>query len=351
MVVSFGLMVTLLALLSTAAIASPVLLSHLTNGSNTLQDQSVEFLFDRSAAGNIADGVFGEGDTVVGVLRLDNSSASGLINNQLYAVFSQTVSGPLTSIPAGATTAYFVPFAPTAVGVVDPVTGEALDLASIIGPAVLPALTTAGTPLAALYEVAGGFPEDLVSDSPPVDAAGGGLTVGVADILDFTSRVANAPTSTLDIVFGFATGGIDFDIATTSFFTVGADPTTIVGGGIGLFSGLSTAFQIASFAGGLSALAITDPSLVINPITAVLNPTTGLVTPHDLGIALGSLSGSNNFLIPDDIAGAGSFAPTFRDSQQFVLDATVVPEPASILLWGVGVVFVGLSQIWRRKKS
>jgi hypothetical protein len=337
--------ISVVALLFSASLSSiiapsshaSILGGALVNGTNTLQDQSFEQLFDQNN-----NGLFDAGDVIVGGLRIDDALPKGtLFSNSLYAIFSVQV-GSVVPVPVGAQNIYQIQLVPTPAGTL------ALDTSApanaLLGAAIsLGGLGVAGAPVgsaAALYERVGGFVPNMVSTAPPdVGPAG-------PDIRDFTTNIIT--TGTLDLVAGFTQpmagtrgAGGEFMSFLTSVFPAGPAPS------IAALKAATTATQIGSYSQALNVLLNKTADIVFNRTVPVTDVNGGPGAIVDLGVALGSVTGSSNATYTN---AGGTYAPTFRDSQQFITNVQIVPEPITLVVWG-GLSALGIVFATFRRKS
>ena len=339
-----GIAVLFLGSMLTPAQGGIVLSSGLVSGStNTLQDQSVEQVFDINQ-----NGFLDAGDVVAGFLRLDNNIniPAQSFSNSLYAVFSEQVSAAPTVIPVGANAIYQVSFAPTVLGTTDPVTGNVLDLATLsgLGYASAPAAAALGGvgSIAAIFEKSGGFPLNYVSSAPPATTFTNANSPNpILDIFDFTKSISTLGTP--DLVAGFGgLAGPDFAQFLSSVSPAG-------GLAIGVLTGGTTGVSVGAYSQGLSVITNFDPLIEYNRLVGV-SSVTGTppgVSLHDVGITLGSVTGSTDATLSDGLG--HTYTPSNRDSQQIIVNPTIVPEPCSLLIWGLSAGFLGMVAARRRK--
>jgi hypothetical protein len=292
---------------------------------NQFEDQSREAFID-SGAGNV--GTIGVGDSLVGFLRIDNKSAPNSIslNNQVYAIFSQTIAAQFGSVQALAPNATpglrisdFVPGAP------------ATAIAAVFSSAV---------PIT-----------DLITTNPPPGAT--------AKMSDYISHITS--NMTLEFVAGFADPD-DFWTAIATFpVTADNNPAT---GAVGLGTGIT----VATYSAGLSIFdGIGASSAVYNDSVVGFDVLTGLGGLYQLAVSGGSASGSGGvanrinwsdasgfaggpYQQCDDIntGGTQNLPCGFTDKANFTVNPSI-PEPGSLALLGLGLL--GFAGIRRRLNS
>jgi hypothetical protein len=308
-------------------------------GSNlTFFDESREVFVD--VDGN---GFLGTDDALVGYARVDVTSPPATPGgNEIYAVFSQTfgtLDFPGEAVGIG--TRYDGTFIATTAP------GSTLD-------ALLPANSLAlggfsGSAMIAFIEVAGGFSEDLTS----VALGGSGVLSKITGILDAEGTVAfTAGISDPADFFAFETAILT---ASTNYIT----------GGVALTDTILTTLSLGNFGAGLS---ITDnflgPNVIFNRVLETLffhnngaGMTFGFDTvamvneKYDLTIFNGNFGGifENPGTVQNGSSAAGELS--FINNADAAVNATVIPEPASVAIWfGVGVIGFACVRRQRRRK-
>ncbi len=308
---------------ATSAQAGPILRNLLAQGKNTIQDQSVEHLFD-IGVGNV--GSVGVGDVAIGIIRFDDNITTGkLIGNSLYAVFSLTITSSTETALGGGLSIYKQTLGPTtAAGF------------TLVDAGVSPAHTVGGTATSVLYESKGAaFPLNLIGTAPPAATSAKGGGAGVLDIFDFTQFVVDNGVADLATTLA--------DVKSPDFAAFLSSIAPSGGLSFAAFTTATTGIQLGSYSQGWSVTSF-DPLIIFHhtvPITSVTGVPAG-ITIHDLGVTLGSITGSSDVPFP-------GYTPTNRDSQQFLVDVTVVPEPTSMVLFGIG----GAAGLWyvRRRRA
>ena len=288
---------------------------------NTFNDNSHEAFID---SGTANPGVFGVGDAIVGFVRLEQRQVPSSIplGNTTYAIFSQQVAS-FDSTTGIAT------FAPTTV--------NGLTMSQITGVAA-----PAGS-MVALYTTAAGFTTDMTNTAPPNTV--GGATVTLADYFN------QIKTGTLELIAGlgggsnyFAAGVSDQDLVTPG---VQAPTTTQI-------LNAPAGSQIAVFAAALSVLTNNTGFGFANDVVTNLSfgPTT-IIGVGQIGLATGIVRSAfginpNNFLNASDVGGVASYTQCgatpcgFVNNVDIVVHPTAVPEPSSMILFGLGLAALGI---------
>lgn len=276
------------------------------NGSNVFQDQSRENFIDVDGGGTL-----NKGDVILGFARVDdqNQPPNGPINNQLYVILSQQFAAdPTVVATVGTKTIYSFSFEPT--------TAAGLTLSDLLG-GLDPGGISEG--MFALVQKSTQFSKNLVTEAPnaaPTMAdflnllTTEGSLVGVAGIAAGSDDAFNGTTGLLESAAGASEN--DFVKDLTVFTT---NPQN--------FQGVD---NLADYEAGLSIIYNAFPQIQYNE---VVNSSFGT---HQL-VASGPVNGALN--LPNTFGGTDYFPFAFSDRVDFEFNATVVPEPSSIVAWGL----------------
>jgi hypothetical protein len=298
--------VAALLVLGTSALAQAAVFDGflVQNSFNTFEDDSREAFFD-TGAGNV--GTFGVGDVVIGIVQIENRIAPSTtsVNNTTYAIFSQQV----TSIVGGT-----VQFGATTVA------GLTMDV-------LVPGASSSA--LVSLISTGAGFTTNLITTAPTNQV--GGATVTMADYIRFLTN-----NGTLQITFGIGAG--DFFNAAL----LGAAPTTTA------IATSGTSITFANFAAGLSVL---QSFLTTTLIDDVQCNGFGTFTLAQLCVSAGAVDGASgvnpaNFLDGSEFGAFLQCGTTggcgFINNADFTVHSAKIPEPASMILFGVGLAALGI---------
>lgn len=301
-------------------------------GNLTLEDLSREAFIDVND-----NGILDAGDALVGYAQIETTiSPSNPAGNQIYAVFSQTFD-PLTftSVAIGSNTRYSSEFIATPNGGL----GTSLDeLLPTISASINGGAGFGAGAMIAIVEKSGGFSADLGTDDLP---ALGGVVGAITSILDaegtlaFSAGIANAT---------------DFFAFESALLSAAND---FVAGGIDVTENVSTSFNLGTFGAGLSVIDNNMGPLVTFNETLeteyfVNNTSTlyGQGDKFDVAVVSGTYNGisTGNPLSPL-VQGGGL---NFINNADLVVNATVVPEPATFTSWAI--LAVG-GVMYRRRRS
>jgi hypothetical protein len=266
------------------------------------EDQSREVLVDVDNNGRITDG-----DVIFGFLRIDETSPpSASTGNSLYAIFSQTFNGNPTPTGgvdgSGPYARYEGSFrATTQAGY------RVEDLLGALDPGFVDP-----TAMFAVVEKVGGFSTNLITANQ---------SNGFFVMTDYLNVLRSE--GTLDIIGGLSEPG-DFFAYETPKFRLG-DPV----GNIAVIPTVGESFTVATFDAGLSVVqSFMGPAVTFNDVTG---------TPWELVVSSGTSFGAKNlnngnFNTNDPNFPLGTDGG-FGDKANFALNATVAPEPASVVVW------------------
>lgn len=320
--------------------------SMVNNAVNTFEDQDRESIVDIDGSGTISPG-----DVFFGWVRYDERSSplpgTPLPDDDVYAVFSfQIAPGGIVTVPVGPVSLHSVTFLPTAV--------PGLTLDDLIG---LP-LGTNPTGISAIFE---GVGANLITTSPGDVATSllfGAGADGILDMFDFTETIAGG---TLDAIAGFGAGAgaPPADHFFSSFvLPVLGDPILLPAGPILTTSTLAGgSIGTNSFHGGMTILFdASGGNLLPGMVPDSADGPPGSL--HDVTIQNGQVSGAADLtyssgiespfgpffrgtgiggdLTPGLPVGAGGApVPVWGVSSNSDLNVYPIPEPVSIVVWGL----------------
>jgi len=275
--------------LATAVSQASILASLLQNGQNVLKDESGEKVFD--ADGSLSITV---GDVIWGAYKIGNNGSTSL-DNQLYLVVAQQIDTFVGN--------HFTMKA------VDPISNP-LRAGYTLNTWTGRADINAGA-MVAVFDKATGFSNDV-----------NGISVPLASLI-----LSLNTEGVFEASFGISQPGDFFegDALYTSGFSLATlylvPPTTPLG----------------SYVGGLTVLQNNATDVVFNDANYFfLNP-----TPYEAIVTLGSFSGANAPEINADY--------DIINKTNVVVNATIVPEPASLAVWSLLAGAVGLVRLRRRR--
>lgn len=315
-----------LATVGVAAQAATIA-SGLVNGKNDVIDESRETYVDANR-----NGLFDAGDVIFGYIRISDFQPSGATpNNQVYGVFSQEI-----DVKSSGRDVYF-----------KPTTVAGLTLSALLGNDA----NVNANALAAFYDKGTPF-TDLINTNPagpPTDMQG---------YLDYIRTNGD-----LRMVAGFS----DVDDFLYSEVTRGASNIGIgVGSSNALFVSALSSFTMSGNSGAFSISYNAVPGVTFNDVVPVLDPL-GNIVLAEVAVSSGTTAGAagNNVLpapknwleatgyaqcaVPD---GQGGFVDTncgFTNKNNFTVDVSKVPEPASLSLFSLALL--GLTRLTRGRKN
>ena len=339
---SFLLLVQVVAF--TSACSAGSMLSRLAGaqpGNLTLEDGSREQFVDVSG-----DGFLGAGDALVGFAQIERTfNPSTSTTNNLYAVFSQTFDSATfdsATTPFGMTR-YWGEFVPTASG-----SGFGISLDEL-----LPNISAANggfdsNAMIAIIEAPGAFSLDLLN----ADIGGG--TNGFTDAIGAIQQILDAE-GTLAFTMGLGSDD-DFFVFETEFLDAATD---FVAGGIGLTESITTGSALGNFGAGLSILdnGLAPFATFNRVVTANFTQNRrGPFDPDDPSVIFGSGSLYDASVVNGNFGGISDGAGglvnnggvNFINNADLVVNATVVPEPSSVIAWAMFAV-LGTTGFVRRR--
>jgi len=311
-------LLTLCALAVLAGSAQASIVSRLGNAQPSdlfLEDDSRELLIDVDQSGSLSPG-----DVLLGYAKIAQTSPpAASANNDIYAVFSQTFD-PVTfnAQAAFGGTRYSGGFLPT------PNIGNGYSLQELLAGnnAVNPISANA---LLAFVDVAGPavFSQDLATVSLP---GLGNVDGAIASILD--------GEGTVQFTAGLSEAADFFQFETVPLGGVGQPADFVLNPAA--TQTISTSTQLGNFGAGLSVIDNFIPLATFNQTIISLFPQNntginwGQGNLYDLSVVNGNFGG-----IFDGVGLQQGGGLSFVNNADVVVNATVVPEPGTLLLWGV----------------
>ena len=309
-------------------------------------DESREVFIDSG----FIPGVIDPGDSLVGFMRIDTTSPTPTDGgNATYIVFSQTFESVIAS-PGGlpGSTTYSGVFASTPAAAPGSLASLLPTNAAALGgfsPDAM--LAVIDVPLNK------GFSVDLTLADMSTSTGFGGIDSAITAILD--------AEGTVQATFGVSSlaGSTDFFAFRTSDLGGLSPLPDFVAGGIALTETVVTSLSLGNFGGGLSVIDNFQPNKVIyNRLIPSLFTnslgTFGLGSLYDLAVVNGNFGG----ILENPITGAllqnadpGLNDISFVDNADVVINALVVPEPASACVWATLIAVGGVSARRRRKAA
>jgi hypothetical protein len=300
------MVLTLAALVATYLPAKAGFIDTVTpNGTDQeYEDISREHVFFN---GNAA---FTAGSDIVGFSQINTKTGGPTTPNNIYVVFALRVTSTGSPSPQSVDFGAVPDASPTS-------------LASILGP------TFAGTSLA-LFDLPQGtqFPKNLVNEAPSAAAT-------INDYLKFIQANGN-----LEFGTGFVNPDTFFQ-ALTQFPLTPADITPAA------LNSATTATTLGSFDGALD-ITFNNTGLKFNDTMGGVLNQNGTLSFTQFAVVSGSIRGGSN-----DVSGTypNYGNPGVQDNASFVVNVSkVVPEPASMILFGIGSLGV-MGMVHRRRQK
>jgi hypothetical protein len=332
-----------LVLVAAAPVHADYLSTQLKPGVNPLKDDSVETYFDVAGtnvfqANTNPVGQPSNGTVIAGVVKINFINGVGQAQH-VYAVFSQQAQ-TITPIGGGAS---IISFAPT--------TAPGLTLHDLTGATFTDSMGNTVNPLFAIYGNTAGYANDVLSTA-------GATAIGATNITDLMKYITNPVNGgTLEMAMTTST--------TNDFFQALSLP-----GGAGLFTNLSSTLANSStsaqFATPLFGLSVVINNTTFNVIrdTPATSFIPGTTVPVDASltnsgaIGAGGPNGNTNpahvpYSILNGAVTGQTVAGGGNDNGTLTIDLApkvgVVPEPASVVLFGIG--FAGLAARFLRRRT
>jgi hypothetical protein len=287
-------------------------------GTNTLSDSSIETYFD---TGNTPNG-FSVGTVIAGIVRVNafgNSVNTIQTGTHVYAVFSEEVS----NIANGIVT-------------LTPTTKAGLTLQALTGNAAIPTGS-----FYAVFSNPAGYANDVLSQPGATAVTGGAATSNISKLMTY---VASTGGGTLEFAVG--------PKLATDFFESTVHPAglPLLTDLVGTLTNTTPSQQFASPVFDQSTTANNTGFTFLSNVPAT-QPSTGVTQHSQVSLTQSGASGGvANAFVPIGFFD-GSGAPLAGavgggiDNGTFTFDAgpavEVIPEPASLVLFGVG--FVGFA--------